>query len=60
MIDLNPDNLETSINVGNLGLNVKHCHLLTVDAGITLTLRYDDNYVGSEEGRVTVSQPNSC
>lgn len=60
MIDLNPDNLETSINVGNLGLNVKHCHLLTVDAGITLSLRNDDNYVGSEEGRVTVSQPNSC
>ena len=59
MIDLNPDNLETSINVFDFDLNVKHCHLLTGDAGITLTLRNDDNYVG-REGRVTVSQPNSC
>lgn len=59
VIDLNPDNLETSINVGNSALTVFTLSLLTVDAGISLSLHNDDNYVRSG-GTSYCQSANSC
>lgn len=59
VIDLNPDNLETSINVGNSALTVEHCHcsLLMLVSHSHSTMM---TIMSEAEGRVTVSQPTAA